>query len=277
MKKHYIFPFILFVSLLFPTLVFADNHDDAKEALSEGIQALIDHDFEKAVHVILDDRFLLKHQQIDLYETMYGEFENGIMEFEIIDSSKVNDEHYRFIVIETYFDGYKAQTPVDVKKLGDRWRIVIKDDVSEEDPDAIVLAQAKPVLIEKEEPITTQMNGIHVCTHTERFNIGSKIPTSCLFNVNTGALILNVLRHNVVRTGDGSYSIAGHGVYYRVLRVRLLGTNPIYGSVYINRTGSAATGSYSIRGAANEPLYVRVDTNLEPRRVVYDIRFEIRR
>ena len=44
-----------------------------------------------------------------------------------------------------------------------------------------------------------------------------------------------------------------------------------------NRTGSAATGSYSIRGAANEPLYVRVDTNLEPRRVVYDIRFEIRR
>ena len=61
----------------------------------------------------------------------YGEFENGIMEFEIIDSSKVNDEHYRFIVIETYFDGYKAQTPVDVKKLGDRWRIVIKDDVSE--------------------------------------------------------------------------------------------------------------------------------------------------
>ena len=82
--------------------------------------------------MILDDRFLLKHQQIDLYETMYGEFENGIMEFEIIDSSKVNDEHYRFIVIETYFDGYKAQTPVDVKKLGDRWRIVIKDDVSEE-------------------------------------------------------------------------------------------------------------------------------------------------
>lgn len=117
--------FILAVSFIWTS--FSNSYASAEKALINLLKAYQEEDIEYYAQNVIDPWFSTKQEQIDNY------LENiqiqKLIDFEIIDSKKMNSISYKFTLETSYSDGVIAQSPVMLKKLDGRWKILLDEEL----------------------------------------------------------------------------------------------------------------------------------------------------